>query len=149
MSPSRSALATLISTMVRAPLESIAIMSARRPLGSGTSQMANRSCRQNKRVTPRATSAAIGEASWKHESIRVAIAGHPRTKREYPKPLLAVEDVVADRGDALQAPARRHALGVEKQGVLSFGILEILIDDLRDRDGILPLTARAVHRRPT
>ena len=68
-----SALATLISTMVNAPLASIAIMSARRPLGKGTSQMANRSWRQNSRVTPRATSAAIGDKSAKHGG-RIAAA---------------------------------------------------------------------------
>jgi hypothetical protein len=48
-------------------------MSARRPLGSGISQIANKSCRQNNRVTPRATSAAIGGASAKQESGKLAM----------------------------------------------------------------------------
>ena len=60
---------TLISTMVSSPLGPIAIRSARRPLGSGTSHIAKRSCRQNSRVTPRATSAAIGGPSRKQSGI--------------------------------------------------------------------------------
>src|SRR5206468_3364167 len=121
----RSALATLISTMVKPPLLSIAIRSARRPLGSGISHTANRSWRQNSRVTPRATSAAIGGASVKHRESGCVAMPEPRTKRGQKesgraeaRPLpaqlftrLAVEDVVADRRDALQAPAGRNVAG--------------------------------------
>src|SRR5918993_1214961 len=114
----RSALATLISTMVSPPLASIAIMSARRPLGSGTSQIENRSRRQNSRVTPRATSPAIGGASAKQaESSAASIfaeleqkanAANPKighVDRRNGRKRLAVEDVVADRSNALELPA--------------------------------------------
>ena len=69
-SPRRSARETLISTIVRQPLASIAIRSARRPLGSGTSHSANRSCRKNSRQTPRATSRATSGASAKQSGAR-------------------------------------------------------------------------------
>src|SRR3546814_15777181 len=57
-SPSRSARATLISTITIPPLASIAIRSARRPPSSGTSPIATSPWRSSSRVTPRATSAA-------------------------------------------------------------------------------------------
>src|SRR6185369_7733140 len=60
---------------------------------------------------------------------------------------LTIEDVVADRGDALQPPARRNVARVEEQGIADFRVLQVLIDDLRDCDGRLPLPARARHGR--
>jgi len=67
----------LISTMTICPLGSIATMSARRPLGKGTSQIANMSPRKNSRVTPRATSCATSGASAKQgvDSGSVAMPG--------------------------------------------------------------------------
>ena len=137
--PSRSDFATLISTIVKPPLASIAIRSARRPLGSGISHTANRSWRQNRRVTPRATSAAIGGASVKQRNRAAWPRSFDRTKRSQSprkkegEPLLArcppafrnlaIEDVVADRGDALQAPVRRYVARMEEQRVADRGIL--------------------------
>src|SRR5690349_12746550 len=114
--------------MVRPPFESIAIRSARRPFGSGISQIANRSCRQNRRVTPRATSAAIGGTSAKQEeSGRVAIAAtlEPGTKGDQ---RLAVEDVVADGRDALHPPAGRNIARMEEQGIADTRVLQALVD---------------------
>ncbi len=76
-SPSRSARDTLISTMMSWPWASIAIMSARRPLGSGTSQIANMSARKNSRVTPRATSCATSGASAKQALANSGRAAMP------------------------------------------------------------------------
>src|SRR4051794_29535232 len=96
--------------MVMRPSEPRPIMSARRPLGSGTSQSANTSWLKNKRVTPRATSCAAGGASSKHR--RAAGLGERAIrpdlewirndeKRSHPRRWKsAIEDVVADRRDA-------------------------------------------------
>src|SRR5437868_11032613 len=68
---------------------------------------------------------------------------------------LAVEDVIADRRDALQAPAGRNVAGMKEQRVSDRGFLQPLVDDPGDRDGSLPLAvamrdarqAVAVHER--
>src|SRR6185503_6789867 len=65
------------------------------------------------------------------------------------KILLAEENVVADRGDLLQVPARRHIARMEEQRVADRRILEVLVDNLRDRHRGLPLAVavRDVRQR--
>ena len=60
-----------------------------------------------------------------------------------PEEVLAVEDVVAERADARQAPARRNAAGVEEQRLAHRRGMQLLVDDLGDRDRILPVLAGA------
>ena len=55
--------------------------------------------------------------------------------------------MVADRGDALQAPAGRNIARVEEQRVADGRVLEVLVDDLGDRDRRLPLPVVVRHVR--
>ena len=60
---------------------------------------------------------------------------------------LAVEDVIADRGDALGVPGRRHVARMEEQRVAGSRSLSRSIDDLGDGHGSLPLLVGMLHVR--
>src|SRR4051794_33552031 len=55
--------------------------------------------------------------------------------------------MIADGGDALHPPVRRDIARVEEQGVAYRRLLQVLIDDLRERNGRLPLPVCTRHRR--
>ena len=54
---------------------------------------------------------------------------------------LAIEDVIAERGNPGQAPAGRDAAGVEEQRLADRRVMQFLVDDARDGDRVLPLQA--------
>src|SRR5690242_16905624 len=60
---------------------------------------------------------------------------------------LTVKDVIADGRNTLGVPARRNIARVEEERVADGRILEILVDDLRDRDRRLPLLVRVRYAR--
>src|SRR5262249_39370037 len=60
---------------------------------------------------------------------------------------LAVEDVIADRGYALQAPARRNIARMKEERISDARLLEIPVNDLRDCHSRLPLLVRVRHCR--
>ena len=54
--------------------------------------------------------------------------------------------MIADRADPSQAPARRNAARMEEQRLAHRRRVKFLVDDLGDRDGILPILACARDR---
>src|ERR1700740_1865835 len=108
--------------MVSSPLGPIAIRSARRPLGKGTSHIANRSWRQNSRGTPRATSAAMGGPSTKQSGIGIDAIPADSHKRRTPvkaalvrKERSTIEDVFAERTDTRHPLAWRNTACVKEE----------------------------------
>ena len=61
--------------------------------------------------------------------------------------VLAKEDVITDRCDALQVPTRRYRARMEEKRVSNDRVLQTLIDDLGDRDCSLPLPIVMRHVR--
>lgn len=99
--------------------------------------------RRNRRIGKTAFENRFGGGAHPELLERFKNAGNaPRRGR------LAEEDVVTDRSDAFQPPARVNAFGMKEQRIAYLRLFQILVDDLRDRDRGLPLAAALFDMRP-